>query len=310
VTAIGSRPRYCSPVLQRLVIDGGLVVNLDGRPAQGTRHEIMFGVLADGGRSVVVKVERIPGALDRERTALAWLETAAPGLAPILVGFGNTTLGGEQITCLLTERCAGSPPATVDGWERMGAALARLSEVGYPDHLLPRRGPGELVKEHASRVQELGARLDPFIEPVSDWAALTRRPLPESTMMVLTHGDPGPGNYLDSASTGILVDWEHAQISPIGVDLGRLMFIALLGSGPEGYQATDHQARCRAAAHGYLNTVANHWRPTTEDIRWWLSVAAIQFTHGRWRAGGRPAPWQHAAQILPAALSSTHNLHT
>ncbi len=297
-------------VLQRLAIDGGPIVDLDGRPAQGTRHEIMFGVLADGGQPVVVKVERISGALDRERAALAWLRTQGVGVAPMLVAFGNATLHGERVSCLVTERCSGSPPATVDGWERMGRALARLTEVGHPDDLLPRLGPDEFVKEHADRVRELGAPLDPFLDPIPDWAALSRWTLPTSTMMVLTHGDPGPGNYLDTGTTGTLIDWEQAQISPIGLDLGRLMFIALLGSGPAGYQAKDHQARCRAAAHGYLNAVANHWRPTAEEIRWWLSVAAIQFIHNRWRAGGRPAPWQQAAEILPVALSSTHNLHT
>lgn len=296
-------------MLQRLEIDGGPIVDLDGRPAQGTRHEIIFGVLADGGDPVVVKVERIPGALDRERAALAWLGTEGLGMAPMLVASGDATLDGEPVSCLVTERCPGSPPATVDGWERMGGALARLTGAGHPDDLLPRLGPDEFVKEHADRVRELAERLDPFLEPIPDWAELSRRTLPASTMMVLTHGDPGPGNYLDTGTTGTLVDWEQAQISPIGLDLGRLMFIALLGSGPKGYQARDHQARCRAVAHGYLNAVADHWRPTAEDIRWWLSVAAIQFIHGRWRTGGRPAPWQQAAEILPFTLSSTQNLH-
>jgi Phosphotransferase enzyme family len=297
-------------VLQRLVIDGGPIVNLEGRPAQGTRHEIMFGVLTDAGEPVVVKIERIPGAMDRERTALGWLGTQRLGVAPLLVAFGHATLDGERVSCLVTERCSGSPPATVDGWERMGGALARLTEVGPPDDLLPRLAPAEFVKEHADRVRELGARLDRFVEPIPDWAALRQRTLPAATMMVIAHADPGPGNYLDTGITGRLVDWEQAQIAPIGLDLGRLMFIALLGAGPAGYQAQDHQDRCRAAAHGYLSAVANHWRPTADDIRWWLSVAAIQFSHSRWRDGGRPAPWQQAAQILPVALNSAHNLHT
>lgn len=291
-------------------MDGGPVVVLEGRPDQGTRHEMMFGVLPDGGEPVVVKVERVPGALDRERTALAWLGTAAPGVAPMLLAFGDATLHGEQVRCLVTERCPGSPPATVEGWQRMGGALARLAEVGQPDDLLPRLGPDDFVTEHTIRVRQLGAGLDPFVEPIPDWGALTQRRLLEPTMMVLTHGDPGPGNYLDTGTSGTLVDWEQAQISPIGLDLGRLMFIALLGAGPAGYRATDRQARCAGAARGYLNAVANHWRPTTGDIRWWISVAAIQFIHSRWRDGGRPAPWQHAAQILPVALSSARNLDT
>jgi hypothetical protein len=296
-------------VLQRLAIDGGPIVELDGRPAQGTRHEIMFAVLADGGEPVVVKFERIQGALDRERAALAWLGAEAPGAAPALVAFGDASLDGDRVRCLVTERCPGAPPATVEGWERMGGALGRLAEVGHSDHRLPRLEPDEFVEEHAARVRELGARLDRFVEAIPDWAALTQRALPTVVVMVLTHGDPGPGNYLDTGSTGTLVDWEQAQIAPIGLDLGRLMFIALLGSGPEGYEAKDHHARCRAASRGYLHAVADHWCPTAAEIRWWLSVAAIQFIYDRWRGGGRPGPWEQAAQVLPVALSGAHHLH-
>lgn len=63
--------------MQRLAIHGGPIVDLNGQPAQGTRHAIMFGVLTDGGEPVVVKVERIPGALGRERAALAGLASPA-----------------------------------------------------------------------------------------------------------------------------------------------------------------------------------------------------------------------------------------
>jgi aminoglycoside phosphotransferase (APT) family kinase protein len=226
----------------------------------------------------------------------------------MLLGHGNTTLDGERVKCLVTERCPGSPPEALDDWERLGGALARLAEVGCPDGLLPALPPDEFVNEHAVRVRELGSRLDPFVEPTPDWTTLSERTLPESTRMVLTHGDPGPGNYLGTGTKDILIDWEEAQISPIGLDLARSMFIALLGSGPAGYQAKDHQARCRAAARGYLNAVESHWRPTAEEIRWWLSVAAIQFIHRRWQSGGRPGPWEQAAQTLQVALATENSL--
>lgn len=297
-----------SAVPQRLAIEDGPTVHIDGWPAQGTQHEIMFGVIADSGERVVVKIERVVGALDRERTALAWL-AAAPGVAPTLLAGGSATLDGERVRCLITERCPGSPPKTLDSWKRMGGALGRLAELGRPDRLLPTLPPAEFVNRHTTRLRELGPRLHPFVASIPDWESLTKRTLPASTPMVLTHGDPGPGNYLDTGSTGKLIDWEQAQISPIGLDFARSMFIALLGSGPAGYQATDHQARCRAAARGYLHAVASHWRPTPEDVRWWLSVAAIQFIHRRWQSGGRPAPWEQAATVLQTSLNSHHSAY-
>ena len=56
-----------------LVLQGGLTVELHGSPAQGTRHTVLYGVVAGAGERVVVKVERVRGTLDRERAALAWL---------------------------------------------------------------------------------------------------------------------------------------------------------------------------------------------------------------------------------------------
>lgn len=82
------------------------------------------------------------------------------------------------------------------------------------------------------------------------------------------------------------------------------MFIALLGSGPSGFVARDQQEHMRAAADGYLNTIRHLWSPTREELRWWLSVAAVQFVHRRWQLNGRPAPWEHAAQVLTSALTN------
>lgn len=91
------------------------------------------------------------------------------------------------------------------------------------------------------------------------------------------------------------------------------MFIAVLGSGPVGDEARDHQERCHAAVRGCLNAVANRWRPTAEDMRWWFSFAAIQFIHRRWQDDGRPAPWKQAARLLPTVevvdQSAFHRLH-
>lgn len=291
-------------MLGKLEIEKGRTVQLDGRPAQGSRHEILFGVMADSGEQVVVKVERIPGALERERTVLAWLGATQPGVAPKLVAFGEASLNGDRITCLVTERSRGSAPNTLEGWKRMGCALAQLADLGHPDHGLPFIGTRDFVRAHSQRISDLGSLLNPFVELLPDWEELCGRALPDSTPIVLTHGDPGPGNYLDDGTTGMLIDWEDAHVAPLGLDLGRLVFIALLGSGPAGYRARDQEARSRFVAAGYLNALARPWVPARKEVRWWVSVAAIQFIHRRWQLNGQPAPWEQAAAVLVTALRS------
>ncbi len=285
------------------MIDAGPTVWLDGEPAQGTRHRILFGLLPDGNEPVVVKVERIPGALDRERVALAWLGQTQPSLAPSLVAFGEASLGAERVTCLVTTRCRGSSPTTRAGWRRMGSTVAQLAELGYPDDSLPVLDHAEFVQAHRERISGLGSRLDPFVGTIRDWSQLSQRTLPASTALALTHGDPGPGNYLDTGSSGLLIDWEEAHVAPLGLDVARLIFIALLGSGPAGYIGRDHQARATAATTGYLSAIQHRWLPTSNELRWWLSVAGIQFVHRRWQLGG-PAPWESAAEVLASALTS------
>ncbi len=127
--------------------------------------------------------------------------------------------------------------------------------------------------------------------------------VPGSPRLVLTHGDPGPGNFLDDGGDGTLIDWEQAHVAPRGVDLARLVFIALLGAGPSGYLARDHRQRAQAAIRGYLSALTADWRPSREESRWWTTVAGIQLVHRRWELGGRPAPWEDAADVLRAALA-------
>lgn len=292
-------------VCQQLELDGGSVVRLSGEPAQGTRHRVLLGMLQDREQPVVVKVERVSGALRRECAALDWLGSISSGIAPRLIEFGDGMLAGERVTCLVMERHAGSAPDTVAGWRRMGAALAQLAEVGYTEHVLPIKQPRAFVEDHVDRIEELGPQLEPFVRSIRDWTELVHRPGPVSSPLVLTHGDPGPGNYLDTNPTGMLIDWEDAQVAPLGLDLARLMFIALLGSGPSGFVVRNQKERMRAAADGYLSRVRDSWAPTPGELRWWLSVAGIQFVHRRWKLGGRPAPWEHAAQVLACALTTT-----
>ena len=291
-----------SRVRELLVIEDGPRIRLEDRPAQGTRHEVLFGVMPDTAEPVVVKLERVPGALERERTALAWL-TAERGPVPRLLLAGTATIGDERAACLVTERRPGSPPATTDGWRRMGRAYARLSDFRHPADRLMTLDPIMFGRCHAQRVSDLGGRLAPVAASVPDWERLVSPEVPGSPLLVITHGDPGPGNFLDDGDEGTIIDWEEAHIAPRGLDLARLVFIALLGAGPSGYVAREHRERASAALDGYLGALRDRWRPSREESRWWTTVAGVQFIHRRWERRGRPASWEDAADVLRGALA-------
>jgi Phosphotransferase enzyme family len=287
----------------QLIIEGGPTVELEGVPAQGTRHAVAFGVLGETGEQVAVKLECLPGALGRERAALAGLG-AREGPVPRLLASGAALLGAERVECLVTERRPGAPPAEIDGWRRMGRAHARVtSRGGQAPAGLPRFGRVAFGREHARRIRELGERLAPLAVSIPDWALLSSERVPGTPPLVITHGDPGPGNFLDDGAEGSIIDWEEAQVAPRGIDLARLVVIAMLGAGPSGYRAHDHAARAAVVTAGYLEGLSDSWRPSDGEWRWWLAAAGIQFIHRRWQLGGRPAPWQDAADVLLAMLT-------
>jgi len=288
-------------VFEQLVIEDGLTIPIDGRPLQGTRHEVLYGTLPDTGERVVVKLARIdPGALERERNALAVLDAR---VAPRLLAAGVAVIGSQRVACLVIERRAGSAPTTIEGWWRMGHALARLADMPQPSGGLTVVDVVTFGCQHAQRLSDLGDRLIPLAESVLDWQQLAAPEIPAVTPLVITHGDPGPGNYLDDGDDGTLIDWEQAHVAPRGLDLARLQFIALLGAGPSGYVARDHQARADAARDGYLSALQTPWRPSRAESRWWTTVAGIQFIHSRWQLGDRPRPWHEAADVLQSALT-------
>lgn len=284
-----------------LAIEDGPIVELRERPAQGTRHTVIFGVLTDTGERVAVKIERTPGALDRERAALAFLGGSNRPV-PSLFAAGAATIASERVECLVMQRRAGSPPTSIEGWRRMGRAYARLQQPRTVPAGLPTLDRASFGAEHAHRIGELGDLIVPFVASIPDWTILSAGRVPGSAPQVLTHGDPGPGNFLDDGRDGTIIDWEEAQIAPRGLDLARLVFIALLGAGPHGYAAHDHRDRAHAVARGYLDALGDRWRPSREQSRWWITAAGVQFIHRRWELGGRPAPWQDAAHVLQTAL--------
>jgi aminoglycoside phosphotransferase (APT) family kinase protein len=285
-----------------LIVEDGPAVELRESPAQGTRHAVGFGVIIATGEPVAVKIEGGLGGLARERMALTCLGgTARP--VPRLLAAGAATLGTQKISCLVMERRSGAPPTSTAGWRRMGRAYARLADLGEMPACMPVLDRVTFGAEHARRIRELGGLLGELIASVPDWQRVSSDAVPGAPPLVITHGDPGPGNFLDDGGEGSIVDWEEAQVAPRGLDLARLMFIAMLGAGPSGYAARDHRERAGAVTGAYLEALSEAWQPTREEWRWWVTAAGIQFIHRRWQLDGRPAPWQDAAEVLRAALS-------
>jgi aminoglycoside phosphotransferase (APT) family kinase protein len=189
----------------------------------------------------------------------------------------------------------------------MGRALASLSQIEWDSIDLPILDAVTFGQLHAQRIGELAGHLDPLRDVIADWDQLCSAQTPGGGgRLVLTHGDPGPGNYLDDGDGGTLIDWEESHVAPMGLDLARAVFIALLGVGPAGYVGRDHQQRARAVTRGYLDRIYDEWLPTPEESRWWLAVAGVQFIHRRWERAGRGGvpPWQEALLTLKNALGS------
>jgi Phosphotransferase enzyme family len=278
--------------------DGTTVTDLS-EPPQGLKHRIYFGIEEGSGREVAAKIELTDGALANERLALEWLtEQEAP--APRLRAAGRLDDSGEHpgAACLVVDLVAGGRTTSLGGWGRLGRAVARLS-------LVPWEGSGLTVLDHDAfrdlherRVADLDLALG------RDLGA-TLPPLPHAyagSPMAITHGDPGPGNFVDDGAEGTLVDWEDAVVAPLGLDLGRARFIALPGVVADGRVGEEPTARADAVAAGFLAEVDPP--PAAEELDWWLGVAGVQFAHWRLeraRAPGIP-PWLDAVAALEAAF--------
>jgi hypothetical protein len=282
-----------------LRLTDGITITDLSEPPQGMRHRIFFGVEESSGQEVAAKIELIDGALGPERLALEWL-TEKDGPAPRLRAAGTLDDSGEYpgAVCLVVDRVAGERPATLEAWSRLGRALARLSTVTWEGSGLTTLDHDAFRDLHERRVADLSDALG------RDLAA-GLPPLPRAYLespMTVTHGDPGPGNFLDDGADGTLIDWEDAVVAPRGLDLGRARFIALLGVGPEGWVAAEPAARADAAAAGFLAEVSPP--PDADELTWWLGVAGVQFAHRRLERAGAPGvlPWLDAVTALESAL--------
>lgn len=277
--------------------DGTAVTDLS-QPPQGIRHRVLFGVEEGSGDEVAAKIELMAGGLERERRALEWL-TAAGGPAPRLRAVGTVVEPDEHLgaLCLVTDRVAGETATALSGWGRLGAVLARLAEVPCEGSGLPVLDHDEFLALHQRRVEEVGAALGRDLSAELPGVPGAYADSPPT----LTHGDPGPGNFVDDGVAGTIVDWEDASVAPLGLDLGRAIFIAHLGGGPVGYVGRDHAARAEAVTAGFL-AASEEWSPSEDELAWWLGVAGVQFAHWRLERAGQPGipPWLDAVAVLEA----------
>lgn len=275
-------------------LSGGYAVDdLKAAPA-GLAHRVFFGVEAATRTPVVLKVEQIPGRLEVEYKALLWLNQEKVDV-PRVHWFGEGRIGGESFArCLVTERIPGIPPRSSASWSRMGQALQRLEGVPWRGSNLPIFDETRFVITHQERTTALGDRIAPV---------LTSQQTPSLTPLVVAHGDPGDGNYLESETRAVLIDWEKAQVAPRGLDLARAAFIALLRAAQSG---SGDRENARAVIAGYLSN--STWKPTTSELKWWLEVAAVQVVHNRWLRSDQPnvPPWREAANVMEGALTDEH----
>lgn len=284
------------------------------RVEDGQNNLVYFGRDDESGAQVVVKIEGAPGRLNAECRALAWATShgvPVPGLLrhgairinPMDPAAAHDAGGPGRRFGMVMERLHGDRPHTPDHWRTMGAVLSSLAEVPWAGSGLDFKGPGAFVEEHRGLHRTLVAELPAPFGAALDLAvtAAGAEPPAELAPQVLTHGDPGPGNFVLCADGGHLLDWETAQIAPRGLDPARAAFLGLLNRSSD----TDATAYARACSvwTGYAEAAERQpaaWHPSPGMIHWWMSVAALQFIANRWRRRGEPRilPWQAAVTTL------------
>jgi aminoglycoside phosphotransferase (APT) family kinase protein len=276
-----------------IALDDGRLITLGESTRGGSKNDTRFGQV--GHQHVVVKVERTHGRLENEERAL-WFLAAHRVCVPQVIGSGATREGRRF---LVISREEGVCPVTPDGWARFGRDLAALLDVPIAHGPFPRVTSAELVADHYERLHLIRHLLtDDLAGEIADAISQTA----DSDRLMLTHGDPGSGNYLDrSTGDGVLLDWETALIAPFGLDLGRAAFIGLMDLWRTGVP----EELVAAFVRGYTGRSDPAFRMTEKLLRAWITVGGLQFIHGRHvqpLVPGRTP--QVAANVLAGYLTS------
>lgn len=122
----------------------------------------------------------------------------------------------DMVTAVHTAPAAARRPVPVDDFAiplRAGLVAALTADATPAQETGPyARDAARLVTAHAPALRQ---RLDRY-------DALTRLALAEPGRMVLTHGEPHPGNTMRTADGWRLIDWESALVAPPERDLWHL----------------------------------------------------------------------------------------
>jgi spectinomycin phosphotransferase len=123
-----------------------------------------------------------------------------------------------ELTCMLAALHRAEPPAgtPLRALHLPGRALLELS-IGERPGSWPAAGPygepaRELVAGHAAGLRRALAAFDRLAPQVA-----------ESGALVLTHGEPHPGNLIRSRGRYLLIDWDTAGLAPPERDLWRVL---------------------------------------------------------------------------------------
>lgn len=235
---------------------------------------------SDDGRAVFIKLEEDPGRLATEAVALTWAAAHAISV-PTPLGYGLASVDGSARVVLITERIThGTRPIDSAGWSQMGVALARVADVPIGGCPLKRISNSEFADQHLRMLDEVRRLLSDRLR--GDLERAIERTRSPAFAPVLTHGDPGGGNFLCTAAGGVLLDWESAAIVPFGLDFGRAYFIALLD-----IQGTGRgRSLARAVGFSYLSAAGSHVL-SGDDQFTWSTVAGLQFIFRRWSRKGQ-----------------------
>ena len=272
-----------------IALADGRLVELGQATVGGSKNDTRFGRI--GRQRVVVKIQREHGRLMDEEQALQFLAEHGVRVAQV-VGSGVTPDGHRF---LVISREAGVRTVTPEGWARFGRDVAALLEVPVATCPFPRTSTAQFAADHRDRLELVRSLLkQKLAEEISDAIAQVAA----VDRLVVTHGDPGSGNYLDNENgEGILLDWETASVSPFGLDLGRAVFIGLLDLGGSGIPDELVSAFIR----GYTERSPLAAQMTGQRIRAWIIVGGLQFIHGRHT---QPLLPERTAQVAANVLES------
>jgi aminoglycoside phosphotransferase (APT) family kinase protein len=252
-----------------LRLTDGRQVILQEKASVGSKSATFFGTV--GSIPVVVKIQRTHSDLSAEEAALQFLSDQ-PVHVPRVLGSGRDE---QRRQFLVLSREPGSHPSSPAGWWRLGHDLAGLTEISGDAAPFRHVSPAEFAQDHRERLKVVRQLLtEDLVEQIS--VALTSVAAVDLT--VLSHGDPGGGNYLDNPDGyGVQLDWETVTVSPFGLDLGRAAFIGLLDLGNSGVPTQ----LAAAVIDGYTSAVGPLYEIGEELRQSWIIVAGLQFIPGR-----------------------------